>query len=229
VLTNMVNAQEYVENNFDKNVSQIGVISKNLEGDLDLSKYPNLTLVAVGNNPLLKIIRDTCRAGLKEKSELQELAQLILSNQPYDFFKLKQEIIKLKAQELPKMSKKLSEQKKEEIAEHFIQEITYTFGTTRNDQVKEAAKAYINKLDNFEGIETQSANLFDETIKNAFKTVTTNVYSKGQEYWVEFWGHYLCRRVYQEKLALKKENQDKITQLQTQIQQLQQQIQQLQM
>ncbi|CAG8679903.1 14512_t:CDS:1 [Racocetra fulgida] len=277
----MVNAQEYVEKNFDKNASQIIAIDKNLEGDLDLSKYPNLTLVDIGHNPLLQslklapltkisdmstygtgitnfsfygstpdihrcclnsigktdknnplfaqVIRDTCRAGLKENSELQELAQLILSNQPYDFFKLKQEIIKLKPQELPNMSKKLSEQKKEEIAEHFIQEITYTFGTTRNDQVKEAAKAYINKLDNFEGIETQSANLFDDTIKNAFQTVTTNVYSKGQEYWVEFWGHYLCRRVYQEKLALKKENQDKITQLQTQIQQLQQQIQQLQM
>ncbi|CAG8476024.1 2556_t:CDS:1 [Cetraspora pellucida] len=181
----MVNAQEYVEKNFDKSVSTISAINKNLEGDIDLSEYPNLTVVDFGHNsvltslklaPLTKItyistfdtgiidfsfysstpdlrhcclnnigntdqnnlllaqvIRDTCRAGLKEKSELQELAQLILSNQPYDFLKLKQEIIKFKPQELPKIGNNLSEQKKDEIAEHFTHQITYSFGTTRND------------------------------------------------------------------------------------------------
>ncbi|CAG8552148.1 2937_t:CDS:2, partial [Diversispora eburnea] len=80
---------------------------------------------------------------------------------------------------------KLSEQKKEEIAEDFIKQITYSFGTKRNDQVEEAVKAYSES--------------------NAFQTVTTNAYNKGKEYWAESWGHYLTRRVYQEKFSLKRE------------------------
>ncbi|RIB17753.1 hypothetical protein C2G38_2037458 [Gigaspora rosea] len=99
---------------------------------------------------------------------------------------------------------KLPENKKQEISESLIQQITYSFGAQRNSQLEEATKAYINKLDDYEGIENPYTHFFDDTSKNAFQTVTTNAYNKGKEYWAEFWGHYLSRRVYQEKLALRK-------------------------
>ena len=49
----MVNAQEYINNNFSKHVTEISAVGKNLEGDLDLSGYPNLARVDIGHNPEL--------------------------------------------------------------------------------------------------------------------------------------------------------------------------------
>ncbi|CAG8578764.1 17892_t:CDS:1 [Funneliformis caledonium] len=49
----MVNAQEYIESNFPKNVKIISAISCQLEGHLDLSEYPNLTSVDIGCNSRL--------------------------------------------------------------------------------------------------------------------------------------------------------------------------------
>ncbi|CAI2189514.1 3656_t:CDS:2 [Funneliformis geosporum] len=46
----MVNAQEYIENNFPKDVIEVNAANKDLEGHLDLSKYPNLTKVNIGIN-----------------------------------------------------------------------------------------------------------------------------------------------------------------------------------
>ncbi|CAG8626757.1 4461_t:CDS:1 [Funneliformis mosseae] len=46
----MVNAQEYIEGNFPKNVKIISAISSQLEGHLDLSEYSNLTSVDIGCN-----------------------------------------------------------------------------------------------------------------------------------------------------------------------------------
>jgi len=45
------NAQEYLENNFpDKKTKKIFIINKNLEGDLNLSSYPNLEIMALSHN-----------------------------------------------------------------------------------------------------------------------------------------------------------------------------------
>ncbi|CAG8677132.1 3516_t:CDS:1 [Dentiscutata erythropus] len=49
----MVNAQQYIESSFPKHIYRIFAIGKNLEGHLDLSEYPNLVEVRLGNNPLL--------------------------------------------------------------------------------------------------------------------------------------------------------------------------------
>jgi len=46
----MVNAQQYIENNFTKHVSEISAVGKDLEGYLDLSEYPNLIKVDIGFN-----------------------------------------------------------------------------------------------------------------------------------------------------------------------------------
>ncbi|GBC07827.1 hypothetical protein RclHR1_07710011 [Rhizophagus clarus] len=53
----MVNAQEYINQNFPKHVQEIVAINKNLEGDLDLSDYPNLTNVDIGNNSQLRSLK----------------------------------------------------------------------------------------------------------------------------------------------------------------------------
>ncbi|GES95667.1 hypothetical protein GLOIN_2v1474482 [Rhizophagus clarus] len=53
----MVNAQEYINQNFPKYVQEIVAINKNLEGDLDLSDYPNLTHVDVGLNSQLRSLK----------------------------------------------------------------------------------------------------------------------------------------------------------------------------
>lgn len=53
----MVNAQQYIENNFNKQVSEINAIEKNLEGHLDLSAYPNLIRVDIGKNPELQSLK----------------------------------------------------------------------------------------------------------------------------------------------------------------------------
>src|SRR5437660_8553092 len=53
----MVNAQEYINNNFPKHVDKINAIGKNLEGDLDLSGYLNLTHVDIGDNPNLRSLK----------------------------------------------------------------------------------------------------------------------------------------------------------------------------
>lgn len=49
----MVNAQQYIENNFPKHVDKIIATNRNLEGPLDLSEWPNLTEVRLGINPNL--------------------------------------------------------------------------------------------------------------------------------------------------------------------------------
>ncbi|CAG8771613.1 13482_t:CDS:1 [Dentiscutata erythropus] len=149
----MVNTQEYVDKNFDKSVSDIIVIGKDMEGDLDLTDYSNLITVDLGNNPHIRslklapstriryistyntgitefsfytstpdlencflnyyreieentrlfaqVIKDICRFRLRES---QELSQIIFPNQSYNFLQLKQEITRLKLQELaPKL------------------------------------------------------------------------------------------------------------------------------
>src|SRR5947207_1566675 len=53
----MVKAQEYIEKNFPKHVNEIITIEKNLEGNLDLSEYPNLHKVDIGGNPQLRYLR----------------------------------------------------------------------------------------------------------------------------------------------------------------------------
>lgn len=65
-------------------------------------------------------------------------------------------------------------------------------------------------------------------LNNALQTIVTNAYNAGKPFWAENWGHYLSRRVYQEILAIKNANQEKINELQRQILQLQKQIQVLQ-
>ncbi|CAI2168661.1 18853_t:CDS:1 [Funneliformis geosporum] len=49
----MVNAQEYIEKNFPKDVNEVIAIDKQLEGSLDLSEYNNLTCVDIGINSRL--------------------------------------------------------------------------------------------------------------------------------------------------------------------------------
>src|SRR5687768_17462895 len=53
----MVYAQEYIINNFPKHVTEISAIGKDLEGDLDLSEYPNLNKVDIGINRQLRSLR----------------------------------------------------------------------------------------------------------------------------------------------------------------------------
>ncbi|GBC07825.1 hypothetical protein RclHR1_07710009 [Rhizophagus clarus] len=53
----MVNAQEYIKQNFPKHAQEIVAVSKNLEGDLDLSDYPNLTKVDIGINSQLRSLK----------------------------------------------------------------------------------------------------------------------------------------------------------------------------
>ncbi|RHZ45056.1 hypothetical protein Glove_186g8 [Diversispora epigaea] len=113
------------------------------------------------------------------------------SNHVYDDI---QNIIKYVKELKEKKKNKLSEQKKEELAEDFIKQITYSFGTQRNEQAKVAAKAYINKLDAYDEIEItyHTKELFSES--KEIQTVTTNAYDKGQQFWAESWGHYLARK-----------------------------------
>ena len=56
----MVNAQEYIENHFPKHVREIDAVERNLEGDLDLSEYPNLYKVDIGSNSQLRSLRLAC-------------------------------------------------------------------------------------------------------------------------------------------------------------------------
>ena len=49
----MVNAQEYIEKNFPKDASEINARDKNLEGELDLSEYPNLKFITFLNSDKL--------------------------------------------------------------------------------------------------------------------------------------------------------------------------------
>nr|CAG8598771.1 3064_t:CDS:1 [Entrophospora candida]CAG8639095.1 15706_t:CDS:1 [Entrophospora candida] len=82
----MVNAQQYIENNFPKRVSEIIAINKNLEGHLDLSEYPNLTRVDIGINsrlislklPLLSEITQVsiCDTGITDFSFLINLPNI---------------------------------------------------------------------------------------------------------------------------------------------------------
>ncbi|CAG8592880.1 15878_t:CDS:1 [Funneliformis caledonium] len=61
----MVNAQEYIERNFPKNVKEISAISSQLEGHLDLSEYPNLTIVDLGCNSRLTSLQLSNSSGIK--------------------------------------------------------------------------------------------------------------------------------------------------------------------
>ena len=51
----MVNAQEYIEKNFDKETTKIHVPEKNLEGKLDLSGYPHLEHLFIDSNPITEL------------------------------------------------------------------------------------------------------------------------------------------------------------------------------
>ncbi|CAJ0762051.1 17528_t:CDS:2, partial [Entrophospora sp. SA101] len=55
----MVNAQQEIERRFPKNVNGIYLVNVNLEGDLDLSEYTNLSeTVDIGSNmPRLRSIK----------------------------------------------------------------------------------------------------------------------------------------------------------------------------
>ncbi len=53
----MVNAQQYIENNFPKHVSEIIAREKGLEGHLDLSAYPNLKFITFYNNSKLTSLK----------------------------------------------------------------------------------------------------------------------------------------------------------------------------
>ena len=54
----MVNAQEYIEKNFGKDVKEINAKEKNLVGDLDLSEYTKLTgNIDLGYNRSLRSLK----------------------------------------------------------------------------------------------------------------------------------------------------------------------------
>ncbi|CAG8585008.1 15342_t:CDS:1 [Funneliformis caledonium] len=53
----MVNAQEYIEQIFPKHFNEIRAVEKHLEGHLDLSDYPNLTIVDIGHNSQLTSLK----------------------------------------------------------------------------------------------------------------------------------------------------------------------------
>jgi hypothetical protein len=53
----MVNAQQYIENNFPKYVNEINAVDKGLEGHLDLTEYPNLNIVNIGINSRLTSLK----------------------------------------------------------------------------------------------------------------------------------------------------------------------------
>ncbi|CAG8654770.1 15946_t:CDS:1 [Funneliformis caledonium] len=53
----MVHAQDFIENKFPKDVKEIIAYNDDLEGHLDLSKYPNLTKIEFGSNSRLRSLK----------------------------------------------------------------------------------------------------------------------------------------------------------------------------
>ena len=52
----MVNVQEYLNKNYqDKSIKQLDLSNKNLEGELDLSDFPNLEELYCSNNQLTNL------------------------------------------------------------------------------------------------------------------------------------------------------------------------------
>ncbi|CAG8558583.1 10692_t:CDS:1 [Cetraspora pellucida] len=102
--------------------------------------------------------------------------------------------------------KRLTEEKKKEICEKFINLITESFGTRDKftDSVGNTVKEYINLIDQYEGVESnyqeQQARTFK--LRDALLTIVTNAYNEGERFWAETWGNFLTRLIYEEKLQI---------------------------
>ncbi|CAG8722808.1 21222_t:CDS:2 [Cetraspora pellucida] len=102
---------------------------------------------------------------------------------------------------------KLSENKINEIINHAIQHWTHTFGT-KNRNTHEAyigLKNFITMINNSENIGYFGDGKIDTMRNQALekvKSILTNAYNKGLDYWSEGLLHQVAHRVYQEKLSL---------------------------